>query len=38
VTVAAGTTLRFRYLGPDGLWFDDVHADDLDEAGCLVSV
>ena len=38
VTVAAGSTVRFRYLGPDGLWFDDVHADDLDEAGCLISV
>jgi hypothetical protein len=38
VTVAAGTTLRFRYLGSDGLWFDDQHADAVDSAGSLVSV
>jgi hypothetical protein len=38
VTVAAGSTLRFRYLGPDGLWFDDAHADEVDHAGGLVSV
>jgi hypothetical protein len=38
VTVAAGSTLRFRYLGPDGLWFDDDHADELDHRGGLVSV
>jgi 1,4-alpha-glucan branching enzyme len=38
VTVAAGTTLRFRYLGPDGLWFDDAYADALDTDGSLVSV
>jgi hypothetical protein len=37
VTVAAGTTLRFRYLGPDGFWFDDENADHLDEAGGLVT-
>jgi 1,4-alpha-glucan branching enzyme len=23
VTVPAGTTLRFRYLGEGGMWFDD---------------
>ena len=23
VTVPPGSTLRFRYLGEDGLWFDD---------------
>lgn len=23
VTVPQGSTLRFRYLGEDGLWFDD---------------
>ena len=38
VTVAAGSTLRFRYLGPDGLWFDDTHADAVDAAGGLVSL
>jgi hypothetical protein len=37
VTVVAGSTYRFRYLGPDGLWFDDAHADEVDPAGGLVS-
>jgi hypothetical protein len=37
VTVAAGTTHRFRSLGPDGFWFDDENADHLDEAGGLVT-
>jgi 1,4-alpha-glucan branching enzyme len=35
VEVAAGTTLRFRYLGTDGLWFDDPHAHTHDEQGSL---
>jgi hypothetical protein len=38
VTVAAGSTQRFRYLGRDGLWFDDDHADAVDSTGSLVSV
>jgi hypothetical protein len=38
VTVAAGSTLRFRYLGADGHWFDDTYADEVDAAGSLVSV
>ena len=38
VTVPAGTTLRFRYLGDGGRWFDDEAADARDEHGCLVSV
>ena len=33
VEVKAGTTLRFRYLGTGGLWFDDPHAHALDEHG-----
>jgi hypothetical protein len=38
VTVPAGSTLRFRYLGAGGHWFDDTHADEVDSAGSLVSV
>jgi hypothetical protein len=38
VTVAAGSTQRFRYLGPDGHWFDEDHADAVDSAGSLISV
>ena len=38
VTVAVGSTVRFRYLGPNGFWFDDTHADAVDDRGGLVSV
>jgi hypothetical protein len=29
---------RFRYLGPDGLWFDDDSADLVDGEGCLIKL
>ena len=35
IEVAAGTTLRFRYLGTGGVWFDDPHAHRHDEQGSL---
>jgi 1,4-alpha-glucan branching enzyme len=35
IEVAEGTTLRFRYLGTDGLWFDDPQAHNRDEHGSL---
>jgi 1,4-alpha-glucan branching enzyme len=35
VEVAQGTTLRFRYLATDGLWFDDPHAHQHDEHGSV---
>lgn len=38
VEVAPGTTLRFRYLGTGGLWFDDPHAHRHDEQGSQFSV
>jgi hypothetical protein len=38
VEVTPGTTLCFRYLGPDGLWFDDPHAHRHDERGGVFSV
>nr|WP_191298617.1 isoamylase [Lentzea cavernae] len=38
VVVARGTTLRFRYLGSDGHWFDDEDAVVRDDQGCLISV
>ncbi|MGW6442850.1 isoamylase [Lentzea sp. NPDC055074] len=38
VVVAPGTTLRFRYLGPDGHWFDDEDAAARDDHGCLIVV
>ncbi|MGI5499824.1 isoamylase [Lentzea sp. CA-135723] len=38
VVVARGTTLCFRYLGPDGHWFDDEDAADRDHQGCLITV
>ncbi|WP_418287472.1 isoamylase [Lentzea guizhouensis] len=38
VVVPKGTTLRFRYLGSDGHWFDDEDAAARDEQGCLITV
>lgn len=38
VAVPKGSTVRFRYLGEDGLWFDDPEADELTHDGGLVSV
>lgn len=32
VEVAEGTTLTFRYLGDDGVWFNDSHAE-IDHLG-----
>lgn len=36
VTVAAGTDVRFRYLGEHGRWFDDADADLVTAEGGLV--
>ncbi len=38
VTVPAGATLRFRYLGENGHWFDDPDADYIDQHGSVVEV
>ncbi|HEX3784327.1 MAG TPA: isoamylase early set domain-containing protein [Pseudonocardiaceae bacterium] len=38
IEVEEGTTLRFRYLGTDGHWFDDPHAHNHDEHGSLFMV
>jgi hypothetical protein len=38
VTIPVGTTVRFRYLGENGLWFDEPHADTIDLDGCTISV
>jgi 1,4-alpha-glucan branching enzyme len=35
VEVPAGTTVCFRYLGPDGHWFDDPDAHRNDHRGSL---
>ena len=37
-TVPAGATLRFRYLGENGHWFDDPDADYIDHEGSVVLV
>ncbi len=37
VTVPAGETVRFRYLGQDGHWFDDPEADNVDSEGSVVT-
>jgi 1,4-alpha-glucan branching enzyme len=38
VTVPAGTTLRFRYLGEGGHWFDDPQVEQRDrEDGLLLA-
>lgn len=38
VTVPAGSTVRFRYLATDGVWFDDPDADSVDADGGLLRV
>ncbi|SER00370.1 hypothetical protein SAMN05216188_10735 [Lentzea xinjiangensis] len=38
VVVPQGTTLRFRYLGSNGHWFDDEDAVARDDQGCLITV
>lgn len=38
VTVPAGQTVRFRYLGEQGRWFDDADADEITADGSVVHV
>ena len=38
VRVPAGRPVRFRYLAPDGHWFDDEQVTDRDGADCVVHV
>lgn len=38
VTVRPGSTLRFRYLGENGHWFDEPDADYIDPQGSVVAV
>ena len=35
VTVPAGATVLFRYLGQDSHWFDEPEADAVDHEGCV---
>ena len=36
VVVPVGTTVRFRYLGEHGHWFDDAEADEITPDGSVV--
>lgn len=36
VTVQTGTTVRFRFLGQGGHWFDEPDADLITEEGSLI--
>lgn len=36
ITLPSGSTVRFRYLGQDGHWFDDPDADTVDSEGSLL--
>ncbi|KWX02305.1 hypothetical protein C3Y87_01915 [Carbonactinospora thermoautotrophica] len=36
ITLRQGQTVRFRYLGADGYWFDEEHADGHDGQNCLI--
>ena len=36
MTVPAGETVRFRYLGEQGRWFDDADADEITADGSVV--
>jgi 1,4-alpha-glucan branching enzyme len=38
VTVPVGTTVRFRYLGENGHWFDEPQADHIDLDGSVLTV
>jgi 1,4-alpha-glucan branching enzyme len=38
VTVPAGSTVQFRYLGENGQWFDEPEADRITSEGSLVQV
>lgn len=37
VVCAPGTLLHFRYLGGDGVWFDELSADRIDESGSYLT-
>jgi 1,4-alpha-glucan branching enzyme len=37
VTVPAGATVRFRYLGQHGHWFDEPDADSVDHEGSVLT-
>lgn len=36
VRVTAGRSVQFRYLAPDGHWFDDEHVPDRAGPNCVV--
>lgn len=36
VKVPVGTTVKFRYLGENGRWFDDADADEITVDGSVV--
>ncbi|HET6917969.1 MAG TPA: hypothetical protein VFI46_00735 [Jiangellaceae bacterium] len=38
VALPAGSSVHFRYLGENGLWFDDPQADAVTEVGSLVQL
>jgi 1,4-alpha-glucan branching enzyme len=38
VTLAAGSRVRFRYLGKDGHWFNDPEIVELDGPDCVLAV
>jgi hypothetical protein len=38
VAVPTGATVRFRYLGEGGVWFDDADAHEITPEGSLVKV
>jgi 1,4-alpha-glucan branching enzyme len=38
VTVPTGSTVRFRYLGENGHWFDEPQADTVDLDGSVLRV
>jgi 1,4-alpha-glucan branching enzyme len=38
IALPAGSSVHFRYLGEDGLWFDDPDADVVTEAGSVVQL
>lgn len=38
VALPTGSRVHFRYLGEDGLWFDDPEADAITDVGSLVQL
>ncbi|WIY82491.1 isoamylase early set domain-containing protein [Propionimicrobium sp. PCR01-08-3] len=38
ILFSAGSTVHFRYLGCDGVWFDDPDADSIDNQGGFIRV